>query len=48
MFTGNTKSISEYVEEKTSKEPVSYKTLEDREFELEYAKMNKQIDKMME
>ena len=49
MFTTtSTKSISDYVEEKASKEPVSYKTLEDREFEIESAKMQRKVEKMME
>jgi hypothetical protein len=42
------KSISDYVEEKTLKEPISYKTLEDKEYEKEKVKMEKKVKKMME
>ena len=47
MFN-TTKSISEYVEEKTSKQPINYKTLEDREYEKEKKKMDEKIKKMLD
>ena len=49
MFTANnSKSISDYVDEKTLKEPINYKSLEDKEFEQEKSKMQKKVEKLME
>ena len=42
MFN-TSKSISDYVEEKASKQPISYKTMEDKEFEKESKKMDEKV-----
>lgn len=47
MFNSK-KSISDYVEHKSLKEPIAYKTMEDKEYEKEKIKMEKKVKKMME
>ena len=47
MFNSK-KSISDYVEQKSLKEPIGYKTMEDKEYEKEKIKMERKVKKMME
>jgi hypothetical protein len=47
MFDKKT-SVSDYVMHKENKEPLNYKSQEDKEFEKDQQKMQRKVDRMME
>jgi hypothetical protein len=47
MFN-KTASVSDYIQHKENKEPLNYKSLEDKEFEKDQQKMQRKVNRMLE